>query len=200
MERRHVSGEIELRIDGGADTPADKGLVGYAAIYGSLSEPLGGFRERLAPGAFANVLGRSPDVRCVFNHSDNAVLGRTRSGTLNLLNTSKGLRFQVPELPDTTYARDLREMLRRGDVSGCSFAFTVPQGGDAWAEEVIDNQRVLVRTIHEVGELYDVGPVAFPAYTATEVNLRDARESLRRFQRRNGYPLDLALLALMDRG
>lgn len=199
MERRHSIGDqIELRLDFG-DAPADRGLVGYAAVYDSLSEPLGGFRERLAAGAFANVLGRKPDVRCLFNHSDSAVLGRTSSGTLTLLNTVKGLRFQVPDLPETTYARDLREMMKRGDVTGCSFAFTVPQGGDSWAEEVVDGQKTLVRTVHEIGRLFDVGPVAFPAYANTEVSLRDARESLARFQRRNGYPIDLALLDLLDK-
>lgn len=193
MERRQVTGELELRFEG----EADKGIVGYAALYDSLSEPLGGFRERLAPGAFSLALGKNPDVRCLFNHNDSAVLGRTTSGTLSLMNTSRGLRFSVSELPDTTYARDLRAMLKRGDVTGCSFAFTVPQGSDKWAEEVIDGERTLVRTIHEIGRLIDVGPVAFPAYTATEVSLRDARASLEHWQRCNGYPIDLAKLDLM---
>ena len=196
MERRQFAGDIELRIDG----ESDKGIVGYAAVYDSLSEPLGGFRERIAPGAFASVLSRAPDVRALFNHDDNAVLGRTSSGTLTLMNTSKGLRFSVPQLPDTTWGRDLREMMRRGDITQCSFSFSVMPGTDTWGEEIVNEQRIAVRTIHEFSQLYDVGPVAFPAYTATEVNLREARNSLERWQKARGYPLGLAWLDLLAVG
>lgn len=190
MERRQISGDIELRIE-------EKGISGYAAIFDSISLPLGGFQERIAPGAFTAALGKNPDVRALFNHDQNFVLGRTSSGTLKLAQTAKGLRFEVPSLPDTSYARDMREMMTRGDVTQCSFGFTVPQGGDTWAEEMIDGKKTLVRTLRSIGQLLDVGPVAFPAYTATEVSFRDARKSLETWQRNRGYPLDLAWLDLL---
>src|SRR6266545_6073742 len=90
-------------------------LVGYASVYGAVSGDLGGFRERIAPGAFAGVL--DADVRALLNHDPNEVLGRTKSGTLRLADEQRGLRFEL-DLPDSPLGQNVREAVRRGDVDG----------------------------------------------------------------------------------
>src|SRR3954447_12981984 len=105
-------------------------LVGYAAVYGRESHDLGGFREKIAPGAFADVL--AADVRCLLNHDPSQVLGRTRSGTLRLQDEQQGLRFEC-DLPDSPLGHNVREAVARGDVDGASFRFIV--GDDDWSTE-----------------------------------------------------------------
>src|SRR5581483_2894069 len=104
-------------------------VVGYAAVYGALSEDLGGFRERIARGAFAEVLASAPDVRALLNHDVNQVLGRTKSGTLRLADDARGLRFEL-DLPGSPLGENVREAVRRGDIDGASFRFQC--GEDAW--------------------------------------------------------------------
>jgi HK97 family phage prohead protease len=132
-------------------------VVGYAAVYGAESEDLGGFRERIAPGAFTDVL--SSDVRCLLNHDPNVVLGRTRSGTLRLSDDERGLRFEV-DLPESR--SDVAEAVRRGDLDGASFRFRADR--DSWAGDV--------RTVEHVAELRDVTLATYAAYPAASVELR----------------------------
>lgn len=154
---------VELRT---ADGEAPR-LVGHAAIYNSLSEDLGGFREQIAPGAFAKTLSDKADVRALFNHDPNFVLGRTSSGTLRLSEDERGLAMDVT-LPQTPLVRDMvLEPIRRGDIDQMSFGFQVVKGGDSWDE----SGEVSVRTLREV-KLFDVSPVTFPAYAATDVSAR----------------------------
>lgn len=158
-EQRMISAAAcELRaLPAEGDQPAK--IVGYAAVFDQESEPLGGFVEVIAPGAFDDVLGA--DVRGLFNHDPNYLLGRTASGTLVLSVDAVGLRYEITP-PDTQTVRDLvLAPLARGDLSGSSFAFRVARGGDRWDE---DGDGRVIRTITRVGELLDVGPVAFPAY------------------------------------
>src|SRR5579884_3981804 len=121
FERRTF--KVELRA-AAADGDQAKGrtISGYAALFNSLSEDLGGFREIIAPGAFDGCM--DDDVRCLFNHDPNMVLGRTASKTLRIEQDDTGLKFEC-DLPDTDDARDLVELMKRGDVDQCSFAFTV---------------------------------------------------------------------------
>src|SRR5215218_9905815 len=103
---------------------------GYAAVYGVLSEPLGelgGAREQIKPGAFANVL--HGDVRALLNHSPSEVLSRTKSGTLRLYDERRGLRFEL-DLPDSPLGENVRTAVKRGDIDGASFRFIVDE--DAW--------------------------------------------------------------------
>jgi len=143
---------------------------GYAARYSSQSNDLGGFREVLAPGAFDKVLSRrsKPDVVLTYNHNPDLLLARTSSGTLSLASDEKGLRFSA-DAPDTQLAKDLSTLIRRGDLTGASFAFTVSPSAESWTT---DERGQAIRTIREVQELYDVSIVATPAYSAASVGVR----------------------------
>ncbi len=134
-------------------------VVGYAAVYGALSEDLGGYREKIAPGAFATVL--DADVRALLNHDANEVLGRTKAGTLRLFDEQRGLRFEL-DLPDSPLGENVRAAVKRGDVDGASFRFEV--GEEDWAGEV--------RTIKSVKALHDITVATYPAYAAASVELR----------------------------
>ncbi len=164
--------KAELRVAG--DEGAILRLAGLAARFNSFSEDLGGFRERILPGAFTTALAAErTDVRFLMNHDPNFVLGRTRSSTLRLAQDSEGLRFEVI-LPNTQQARDLYETVKRGDMDQCSFAFTIDQGGDEWSEEQDDRgNRFIARTLKKVN-LFDVSAVTFPAYRDTSVSAINA--------------------------
>lgn len=161
FERRFFAcPEIELRAGEADDSP--QVLVGYAALYDELSEDLGGFREQIAHGAFARALGG--DVRALFNHDPNLIIGRTKSKTLTLIEDQRGLRAEIT-LPNTSAARDLLETVQVGNVDQMSFGFRTR--ADSWDEV---NGKI-VRTLLEV-ELFDVSPVTFPAYPQTEIAKR----------------------------
>ena len=149
-------------------------VTGYAALFNVISEEIWpGVREKLAPGAFTDAL-KTSDVRANINHDSNLVLGRTSSGTLKLTEDELGLFFEV-QLPDTTYARDLGELMRRGDVRENSFAFSVlPEN---IAVERVDEHNS-IETVHKIERLYDVSIVAFPAYPQTFSVYRDLLAAL----------------------
>lgn len=163
---------VELR---GLDDPATGlRLQGYAAIFDVPSQTLRGegdgpyemtFEEVVRPGAFARAIASAQDVRCLWNHGAEDVLGRTASGTLSLVEDATGLRFEC-RLPDTSLGRDVAELVRRGDVSQCSFAFAVV--ADRWSGNGASGY---VRELLDV-DLFDVGPVTYPAYLQTSVQVR----------------------------
>lgn len=159
IERRALSG-VEVRAEGDS-APT---IAGYAAVFDSLSEDLGGFREVIAPGAFDRALKEGHDVRALVNHDANQILGRTKSGTLKLSVDKTGLRADI-QPPDTQIARDALTSLRRGDLDGMSFAFRTLT--DEWRTQ--DGQEV--RSLLDL-ELVDVSVVAYPAYSATSVSAR----------------------------
>ena len=162
IERRVLPAqEIEMRVDDG-DKPR---LVGYAAKYGVFTD-LGWFREKIKAGAFDDAL-IDADVRCLKNHDVNLILGRTKSGTLRLESNKVGLRFD-DDVPDTTTGKDALEEVRRGDISGCSFSFTVAEQNWKYFEDDAPPERTIIK----VGRLFDVGPVTFPAYPDTTVAAR----------------------------
>jgi hypothetical protein len=156
--------ELEFRA---ADP--DKGSVGtfsgYAARYNSPSLPLP-FTERIAPGAFARTLKSRNDVRMYVNHDDRMVLASTRAKTLRLEDRADGL-FVEADLPDVSYANDLRALIERGDVRTMSFGFSTVK--DSWS--VDGNERTLNEVrLHEVSVV--TGVAAYPATSATVRNLR----------------------------
>lgn len=154
--------EGSITIETREDEPAK--IVGHAAVFNTISENLGWFREIIRPGAFDGVLEN--DVRALFNHDSNKVLGRTKSGTLTLEVDEKGLRYVINP-PDTTIAKDLMKSIERGDINQSSFGFIVEK--DEWEEQ--ENGEDL-RIIHKVKRLFDVSPVTFPAYPDTDVAKR----------------------------
>lgn len=162
-ERRTVTGTVEVREkDGGGVV-----IRGLAAVFNKLSDNLGGFREIIKPSAFAET--DMVDVRALFNHDSNFVLGRTVADTLSLEVTDRGLEYEV-DMPATQTIRDLvLEPIKRGDVSQSSFGFIVARGGDEWDE---DENGVIIRTISKFRQLFDVSPVTFPAYPDTTVASR----------------------------
>lgn len=164
IEKRMLPAQqCELRAvqsDGADGTAAAPKIAGYAAVFNQRSDLLGGFFvEVIDPGAFSDVLGQ--DVRGLFNHDPNYLLGRTVSSTLRLSVDERGLAYEI-DTPNTQTIRDLVvEPIKRGDMTGSSFAMRVAPGGDTWHEEP---GGVVVRTIYKIAELRDVGPVSFPAY------------------------------------
>jgi hypothetical protein len=168
IERRTVV--TELRVGAGDEFA----LIGYAAMYNSWSKNLGGFREILKPGTFSRSVRNGADVHCLFNHNSDFVLGRTKSGTLTLQDTEKGLRFRCQLDKNQQKHRDLYASVQRGDVDECSFAFTVPEGGQQWTEgpdPEDSSKRIALRTVTDV-DLIDVSPVTFAAYSETSVGAR----------------------------
>lgn len=143
------------------DQPAS--IEGYAAVFNSKAKICDYFEEIIEPGAFARTLSENGDVRALFNHNWDNVLGRTKSGTLTLVEDDRGLNFNVT-LPNTTVARDLSESMARGDINQCSFGFYVT--GEIWDYSV----EPALRTITEV-ELFEISVVSIPAYDDTEASL-----------------------------
>lgn len=141
---------------------------GHAAVFDRESEDLGGFRETIARGAFRRALDENQDTVALFNHDPNFVLGRTTNNTLDLREDPRGLHAYF-QAPDTQYARDIREIVRRGDVSQMSFAFTVKR--DEWQEQADGS---IMRRVLEVDRLHDVSLVTTPAYPQTDAqSVRD---------------------------
>ena len=168
IERADFPGKvrIEKRADGKPQ------IVGYGAVFyrtgdaGTEYELWRNAVERVAPGAFASALQRPDDVRALFNHDPNFVLGRSSAGTMTLSVDERGLRYTI-DPPDTQQARDLMASIERGDISGSSFSFSVNK--ESWTDP--GNGGPEVRTIEDV-TLFDVGPVTFPAYEATSTGMR----------------------------
>lgn len=168
-ERRVVPAG-ELRVIRAAGDGITK-ISGHAAKFDSLSEDLGGFRERIAPGAFAQTI-KTGDIRALWNHDSNIVLGRNKAGTLRLAEDLAGLAYEV-DAPQTQLVRDMvLAPIERGDVSQCSFGFITLN--DKWAK--MDGE--WVRTLLEC-ELFDVSPVTYPAYPSTDVADRSLEAAIR---------------------
>jgi HK97 family phage major capsid protein/HK97 family phage prohead protease len=146
-------------VDVGALDTRGRTVHGYAALYDQVSDDLGGYKEKIAPGAFAGVL--DADVRALLNHDPNEVLGRTKSGTLRLFDEPKGLRFEL-DLPDSPLGQNMRTAISRGDLDGASFRFEV--GDESWEGDT--------RTVRSVKALHDVTLATYPAYPSTSIELR----------------------------
>ena len=145
-----------------ARSASEPRIKGHAALFDRWSEDLGGFREKILPGAFTKTLNES-DVRMLWDHNSMYVLGRRSAGTLSLMEDSQGLYFEnMP--PDTTWFRDLSASMERGDVKEMSFGFRVVK--DRWDEKY--SKRELLEV-----QLVEISVVTFPAYPATSAKLRD---------------------------
>lgn len=166
-EIRTVSAELRVIASDGAPTK----IAGHAATFDQLSEDLGGFRERVAVSAFAKSI-QSNDIRALWNHDANIVLGRNKAGTLRLAEDSVGLYYEV-DAPDTQLIRDMvLSPISRGDVNQCSFGFYTIR--DKWAK--LDGE--WIRTLLEC-DVFDVSPCTYPAYNSTDVAVRALQEAIK---------------------
>lgn len=153
---------VKLRAEMDGDT-----LIGHAAVFNQIASVPGGY-ERFASDAFDEVLAsRDTDVVALFNHDKNLVLGRQSAGTLRLKPDDEGLAFEI-DLPDTSYANDLRILVKRRDIPGGSVGY-LPKDED-YGTAPDGRQLVTVRSLEY---LRDIGPVTMPAYIGTDVQLRD---------------------------
>jgi uncharacterized protein len=173
-ERRSLTQAHELRAE--TEEAGKRYLSGYAARYNVLSEDMGGWRERIMPGAFARALREHQDVAHLHNHDASRLLGRTTAGTTELTEDEQGLHFRTL-LPNTSVARDLEENLARGEVTGNSFGFVATRS--AWVDDpkADDESMRCIRELHDV-DLFDVSTVTFPAYPHTSVSLERSMRSL----------------------
>lgn len=153
----------ELRVD---SSDVGNEIVGHAAVFDSWSETLGGFfpfKEKVRKGAFVKSIIED-DIRALFNHDPNYVLGRNKVGTLSLEEDDIGLRVRIIP-PDTSWAKDLLISIKRGDISQMSIGFLVEE--DKWSTDGGIDTRELIRV-----KLFDVSTVTFPAYVQTDVGVR----------------------------
>ncbi len=155
---------LEIRASGTLSATG-KTLTGYAAVFNS-EAVLGDFSEVIRQGAFAKSLATGSNIRALYQHQGDALLGTTRGGTLQLREDAKGLAFELA-LPDTTHGKDLAILVGRGDVAGCSFGFRVAAGGDRWERRGAK----LVRELIDV-ELVEITLTSDPAYRDTTVAMR----------------------------
>ena len=161
IERRFTMMEVRAITD----QDDVRRMIGHGAVFNQLSLDLGGWKEIIMPGVFSDSL--SDDVRSLFNHDMNLVLGRTISNTLEVREDDIGLHYNV-SLPDTTYANDLHISASRGDVNQSSFGFRTLE--DSWIEPGELDPLPVRRLIRAA--LIDVGPVTFPAYPTTSAHVR----------------------------
>jgi len=150
---------VETRAEGDGRT-----IVGHAAVFNVVDGPEW-FREKIQPGAFSESI-KADDVRALLNHDPNLLLGRNGAGTLRLSEDDIGLRMEI-DIPDTTTGNDLIKSIARGDISQASFAFQTIDA--SW--DTVDGDEI--RTIKKA-KLFDVSPVTFPFYEATDISLRQA--------------------------
>ncbi len=154
--------DLEFRAAQGEQPARFVGLI----PYNSLSGDLGGFKERILPGAFKRSLTNGQDIRALMDHDSTKLLGRVSAKTLRLAEDDKGLRYEI-DLPDTSYARDAAALVARGDLKGASFGFKVPAGGQRFTKEG-------GQTIRELSniDLREVTITSIPAYGSTSLSLR----------------------------
>ena len=160
---------LEIRSSGTL-TGKGKTLSGYAAVFNSVAV-LGDFVEVIRHGAFAKSLATGSNIRALYHHQGDALLGTTQSGTLQLVEDAKGLAFTLT-LPETTHGKDLAILVERGDVAGCSFGFRVAPGGERWEQR----GKQMVRELLEV-DLMEVTLTSDPAYQDTTVALRSYQDA-----------------------
>jgi HK97 family phage prohead protease len=166
-----LQAELERRAQ--SDLSADgQRIRGYAIIFNTPSEDLGGFKEIITPAAVDRTLAEQLDVRALVNHDTTMVLGRTKAGTLTLQKDARGLRVDILP-PDTTAGRDILASVKRGDVTGMSFTFKALK--DEWRTDV----KTPIRAVTDM-LIHEVSIVTFPAYSATDVQV--AQRALQTWQ------------------
>lgn len=168
QERRTFTGTVHTRADGEG---MPKEIGGIAAVVNSATD-LGYFEEVILPGAFDYALNKEYDIRCLFNHEAELILGRTKADTCKVfVNADGNLEYTwVPDYENPTHMSVVRSIMR-GDITQSSFAFTIKE--QTWSEST-KYGTMGKRTIKVIDELFDVSPVTYPAYEETEADARSA--------------------------
>ena len=184
--------EIERRafVECRVDAIDSRRLRGYAIVFNTLSQNLGGFKEVIAPEAMDRTLKEAIDLRALVDHDPGKVLGRLSANTLEVSKDARGLRVTIEPDAEISYARDIMRSVARGDVSGMSFGFRALE--DDWNYD----GDLPVRTVLDM-RVSEVSVVTFPAYTATDVQA--AQRSLAEFQARGGMSVAWAQRLLQQR-
>lgn len=198
IKYREIADDLEQNPSPGEAKASKRMVEGYAALFNSTTTIGGWFDEMIEPGAFTEAL-QSSDIRALFNHDPNYILARSTAGTLEVTEDDKGLFYRF-EVPNTNFGNDFLEMLRRGDVSQSSFAFTVAK--QRWEEEKMGEESKYKRVIEKVDQIYDVSPVTYPAYPETSVSARSKATELQKpiistINKVDALERDLQLLKLL---
>jgi HK97 family phage prohead protease len=166
QERRTITGSVHARAVGDG---MPKEIGGIAAVVNSVTD-LGYFEEVITPGAFDYALSREYDIRCLFNHESELILGRTKANTCNVfVNADGNLEYTwIPDYENPTHMSVVRSIMR-GDITQSSFAFTIKE--QSWSDST-KYGTMGKRTITKIDELFDVSPVTYPAYADTEADAR----------------------------
>lgn len=196
QERRTFTGTVIARAEGEG---MPKVIGGIAAVINSVTD-LGYFEEVIEQGAFDNALSKEYDIRCLFNHEAELILGRTLSGTCNVfVNADGNLEYTwIPDYENPTHMSVVRSIMR-GDITQSSFAFTIKE--QKWSESEKYGS-MGKRTITIIEDLYDVSPVTYPAYADTEADARSVvalRDQEREIEeaKRSQAAADVLKLALL---
>ena len=160
--RKFIATDLETRTE---ENSSEKIITGYINKFNTRSQYMG-FYEEVRNGAFDKTLSDGHNIYAMYNHDSNMILGSTRSGSLKLNTDDVGLHFELRINPNISYAKDLYELVRSGDIAGCSFGFYVLDDSWSYTEDKID-----LRTVKEV-ELIEVTITPFPAYLDSEASCR----------------------------
>jgi len=187
MERRSIAGKVEVREnEDGTKTISGLGAPYYDGTERTeyvIRDSKGNvmFRERIMPGAFDGMLSRPDDVRGLWNHNSDIVLGRNKAGTMRISVDAEGPRYEI-DVPDTQAGHDAVVSIQRGDVTGSSFGFRVRATEDNPGQRWIYEDDTEIRELVSL-EIRDFSPVTYPAYTATEGKLsaRDEESALQAY-------------------
>lgn len=201
--------EKEIRLLGGSELRAggdSRKIEGRSIVFNSLSQDFGGWKEEISPDAISDEIINASDILFLLNHSDSrGILGRKRkgSGSLSTEIREDGVYFSF-DAPQTSLGDELLEYLRRGDITQCSFAFTVDD--DNWEEQ---EDGTYIRTIKKFHRIYDMSAVYTPAYTDTEVKCarfaeikaqeaEEAKRKMEEMERQKEQELNNYFLALRN--
>lgn len=174
MEQRILNmRDVKTREEGGK-----RYLEGYFAVFGETYQVFDGWIETVERGAFARYLASGEDVKVLWNHDANIVLGSTGNGTASLREDEKGLYGSVEINENDQDAVNAYARIARGDVNGCSFGFDIARQEEWW-----DDDGVYHTKLTEIDPLYEVSACTFPAYKATSISARN-KNSLDEAKRR----------------
>lgn len=174
MRQRHAYFKSNLKTRD--EESGEKVIEGHFAVFNQETELWEGWFEQIAPGAFTKSI-KNNDIRCLFNHNSGFVLGRNKSGTLELREDKTGLWGRVTVNDNDRQALDVYARVQRGDITGCSFGFFVPEGGETMEGEDGECHSTILEA-----DVDEVSICTFPAYPQTEIQARkkDAGETEKR--------------------